>query len=127
MLSGRRMLTWQLHVSKVESMAEDNLKLTWRGALMHQRRSVMSVGESGRTSVLEKQRKRRRFASMWTVVMPSAAELVFIEGLTAALAGYHLAVAVRRVELQLAWAGLEEVGLAADHRADTVAFVWGYG
>lgn len=59
--------------------------------------------------------------------MSSAAEHVVVEGFAAALTGYDLAVAVRRVDLELAWASLEEVGFAADYRAHTLAFVWGYG
>lgn len=59
--------------------------------------------------------------------MPSTAERVVVEGFAAALTGYDLAVAVRSVDLELAWASLEEVGFAADYRAHALAFMWGNG
>lgn len=72
------------------------MSLSSRGAA----HSCMSVSESGRTSLFNEERKRRRFASLWVIVMSSAAVLVVVEGFTAALAGYDFAVAVRRLDLE---------------------------
>ena len=35
-------------------VTEDNLKLTWRSTVVHERRAIMGIRKRGRTSMLEK-------------------------------------------------------------------------
>lgn len=107
-------------------MAEYDLELARRGALVHERGGVVGVRESGRAGVLEEQRERRRPARLRAVVVPSAAQLVVVEGLAPALARHHAPVLVWRVHLQLVRARVEQVGAAPDHRAHALALVWGH-
>lgn len=74
------------------SVAEDDLELTWRRAVMHKRRRVVGVREAGGTSVLEERRVARSPASLRAVVVVPATQLVRTERLAAALAPHDVTV-----------------------------------
>lgn len=73
-------------------MAEDDLELTWRRALVHERGGVVRVRKRSGASVLEELRKARRPTRLRAVVLVPTAQLVRTERLARALARDHRAV-----------------------------------
>lgn len=106
-------------------MAEDDLELTRRGAVVGEGGAVVRVGGGGGARVLEEVGVGGGLTREGAVEVVPAAELVGAEGLAAALTGHH--VARRRPLLQSRGAGGDEVGLAADDWADAIALVGGDG
>lgn len=76
----------------VQLVTENDLELTWRRAVMRQRRTIMRVRERGRTRVFEKLRIVGSLASLRAIVMIPTAKLVSPKCSTRALAPYHVSV-----------------------------------
>lgn len=73
-------------------MAEDDLQLSRRRTLMHQRRRIVGKSEGGGTRVFEEIREVGSTTRGWAVVVVPAAKLVCPERLAAALARHDMAV-----------------------------------
>ncbi|KAA8543909.1 hypothetical protein F0562_021915 [Nyssa sinensis] len=108
-------------------VTENDLELTWRRALVRERRAIVRIGERGRTRVLEELGVTRTTTRLRTVVMVSATELVRTERFTATLARHDGSVAGRGPELQASGTCSEEVGPASNDRAPAFSLVWGHG
>jgi hypothetical protein len=106
-------------------VAEDDLELARRGALVGERGAVVRVGEGLRALSLEELRVLGGAAGVRAVVHVAAAQLVGAEGLAAALARED--AAGRGAQLQLAGAGLGEVLAAGEDGAVAAALVRGHG
>lgn len=106
-------------------MAEDDFELARRNAVVGERGAVVSVGGRGRARVLEEIGVGGGLASVGAVEVAPAAELVRPERLATALARHH--VPGGAALLQRRGAGGDEIGAAADHRADAFPLVWGDG
>ncbi|KAI3429095.1 uncharacterized protein J3R85_008741 [Psidium guajava] len=104
-------------------VAEDDLELARRGALVHQRRAVVRERERGGAGALEELRVARRPARVFAVVVVPAAQLVGPERLAPALARHHGAVPRRRPHLQLRRARRQQVGPAAHDGAHALPLV----
>lgn len=102
-------------------MAEDDFKLTWSRALMHERRAIMSISKSGRASVLEEVGVGRWLASLWAVEMISATELVGAKGLTTTLATHHMTTCP--TVLQVLRTCCYQICFASHHRTVPSAFM----
>jgi hypothetical protein len=113
------------HSKLVALVAEDDLELARRGAVVGERGAVVRVGEGLRALALEELRVLGCAAGAGVVVHVAAAELVGAEGLAAALAGDD--AAGRGAQLQLAGAGLGEVLAAGEDGAVAAALVRGHG
>lgn len=101
-------------------MAEDDLELTWRRALVHEGRAVVRVRKRSRTRVLEELREARRPTRLGAIVLVPTTQLVGPKRLTRALTRDHPRV---RPHLQLAGTRGEQVGFAAHDGADAFALV----
>ena len=105
-------------------MAEDDLELARRGALVGERRAVVRVGEGLRALALEELRVLGRAAGARAVVHVAAAELGGADRRAPALARHD--ALRRRAQLQLAGAGLGQVLAARQHGAVAPALVRGH-
>lgn len=119
-------LTLPFLIQNTFLVTENDLELTWRTALMHQRRTVMGEGESGRTRLLEEIRVARPLTRLRTVVVSPTAKLVRAKRLAPALAPHHVPVSGWIPELQRCGTRWDEVGLAPHHGTNTAPLVWGH-
>lgn len=97
-------------------MAENNFKLTRRGALMDERWAIVRISERRRASVLKELRVARPPASLRAVVVVPAAELIRTEGGAATLATHHRPVR-RSLHLQPVRARRQQIRTAAHNGA----------
>lgn len=107
-------------------VAENDFELTWRRALMHERRAIVRVSEGRRTSVLEELRVARRPAGLRAVVMVPAAELIRPEGRAAALAPDNRPMR-RSSHLQRVRTRRQQICPATYHGALPLPLVWRHG
>lgn len=107
-------------------MAEDDLELTWRRALVDERRAIMRISESSGASMLEKLRVVGSPASLRTVIVVPATDLIRTESFASTLASHHRTVNWRPPELQPLRTRGEEISSATDDRADPLPLVRRY-
>nr|GMD69348.1 glyoxalase family protein, expressed [Ipomoea batatas] len=121
-----RTMKTSLFLGSFSSVTENDFELTRRRALVHQRRGVVGVSESGRTSVLEELGVGRRLAGLRVIVVVSAAELVRLEGLAPALARNDRAVPAVGADLEACGTRVQKISPAPHDGALALAFVRGH-
>lgn len=84
-------ISWSLYCL----VAENDFELTWRRALMPQRRTVMCIGKRSRTSVLKELREGRSPTRLWAIIVVPTTQFIGTKSFTPTLTSNNWTVTRR--------------------------------
>ena len=107
-------------------VAENDFELSWRRALMHERRTVICISKRGRTSALKELRVGRSLTRLWAIILVLTTQFIATKRLTPTLTTNNWTVTRWWPELEFFRTRVEQIGTAANQRALAFTLMWGH-